>query len=109
LTRDRDELNARIANAVAARLTGGGIEEVRAARDLASHTARQILGWREITALLENVIDGATCAELVTIATRQYAKRQLTWCRAKSTFPVENVSLVTPDFLERIARQLGLP
>lgn len=109
LTRDRDELNARIATAVEARLAGGGIEEVRAARDLASHTARQILGWREITALLENMIDGATCAELVTIATRQYAKRQLTWFRAKSTFPVENLSPVTPDFLDRIARQLGLP
>ena len=109
LTRARDELNARIATAVAARLTGGGIEEVRAARDLASHTARQILGWREITALLEHKIDRATCAELVTIATRQYAKRQLTWFRAKSTFLVENLSPVTPDFLDRIARQLGLP
>lgn len=109
LTRDRDELNARIATAVAARLTGGSIEEVRAARELAGRTARQILGWREITAMLENKIDGATCAELVTVATRQYAKRQLTWFRAKSTFPVENLSPVTPDFLDRIARQWGLP
>ena len=109
LTRDRDELNARIATAVAARLAGGGIEEVRAARELAGRTARQILGWREIIALLEDKIDRATCAELVTIATRQYAKRQLTWFRAKSTFPVENLSPVTPDTLDRIARQLGLP
>ena len=109
LTRDRDELNARIATAVAARLAGGGIEEVRVAHDVAGRTAGQILGWREITALLENKIDRATCAELVTIATRQYAKRQLTWFRAKSTFPEENLSHVTPGFLDRIARQFGLP
>lgn len=109
LTRDRDELKARIALAVATRLAGGGIEEVRAARDLAGRTARQILGWREISALLEQKIDLATCAELVTTATRQYAKRQLTWFRAKSTFPLENLSPVTPDTLDRIARRLGLP
>ena len=60
-------------------------------------------------ALLERKIDRATCVELVTIATRQYAKRQLTWFRAKSTFPVENLSPVTPDTMDRIARQLGLP
>jgi len=109
LTRDRNDLHNRIAIAVEARLAGGAIEEVRTARDLAGRTARQILGWREITALLENKIEHATCVELVTIATRQYAKRQLTWFRAKSTFPLENLSHVTPEFLDRIARQLGLP
>ena len=108
LTRDRDDLNARIAAAVEARLAGGAIEEVRAARTVAGGTARQILGWREITALLDGEIDRDTCAELVTTATRQYAKRQLTWFRAKSTFPSENLSTVTPDHLDRIARALGL-
>ena len=108
LTRDRDDLNARIAAAVEARLAAGAIDEVRAARTTAGGTARQILGWREITALLDGEIDRATCAELVTTATRQYAKRQLTWFRAKSTFPGGNLSTVTSDFLDRIARQLGL-
>ena len=108
LTRDRDDLNARIAVSVEARLAGGAIDEVRAARDLAGGTARQILGWREITAFLDGTIDRATCAELVTTATRQYAKRQLTWFRAKSTFASENLTAVTPDSLDRLARQLGL-
>ena len=108
LTRDRDDLNTRIAAAVEARLAGGAIDEVRAARAAAGGTARQILGWREITALLDGEIDHATCAELVTTATRQYAKRQLTWFRAKSTFPSENLSIVTPDYFDRLARQLGL-
>jgi len=108
LTRDREDLNARIAAAVEARLSGGAIEEVRAARELAGATARQILGWKEITALLDGTLDRTTCAELVTNATRQYAKRQLTWFRAKSTFPAENLSTVTSDHLDRIARCLGL-
>ena len=108
LLRDRDELNARIATAVEARLAGGAMDEVRAARDRAGSTARQILGWKEITSLLDGEIDRATCAELVTAATRQYAKRQLTWFRAKSTFPSENLSTVTSDHLDRIAHRLGL-
>jgi tRNA dimethylallyltransferase len=108
LTRDRDDLNARIAAAVEARLAGGAVDEVRAARKTAGGTARQILGWREITALLDGELDRATCTERLTIATRQYAKRQLTWFRAKSTFPQENLSTVTPDHLDRIARALGL-
>ena len=108
LIRDREDLNARIAAAVEARLAGGAIEEVRAARDKAGGTARQILGWKEITALLDGEINRPACAELVTTATRQYAKRQLTWFRAKSTFPSENLTPVTSDPLDRIARRLGL-
>lgn len=108
LVRDRDDLHARIAGAVAARLSGGAIDEVRATRAMASDTARQILGWREITACLDGALTTAACGEQLTAATRRYAKRQLTWFRAKSTFPTENLSHVTPDFLDRIARQLGL-
>ena len=108
LTRDREDLNTRIAAAVEARLAGGAIDEVRAVRAMAGGTARQILGLHAITALLDGAIDRTTCVELVTTATRQYAKRQLTWFRAKSTFPSENLSTVTPDHLDRIARALGL-
>jgi len=108
LTRDREDLNTRIAAAVKERLAGGAIDEVGAVRDAAGGTARQILGWREIGALLDGEIDRATCAERLTTATRQYAKRQLTWFRGKSTLPEENISHVTPDTFDRIARQLGL-
>jgi tRNA dimethylallyltransferase len=108
LTRDREDLHVRIAAAVEARLAGGAIDEVRAARATAGGTARQILGWKEITALLEGEIDRETCVQLVTTATRQYAKRQLTWFRTKSNLPQENLSTVTPDYLDRLARRLGL-
>jgi tRNA dimethylallyltransferase len=108
LTRDRDDLHARIATAVAARLAHGAIDEVRAVRELAGGTARQILGWKEITALLEGEIDRADCTARLTMATRHYAKRQLTWFRTKSTFPFENLTTVTPDLLDRLARPPGL-
>ena len=62
----------------------------------------------EITALLDGTVDRAACAGLLTIATRQYAKRQLTWFRSKSTFPPEDLTDVTSDHLDRIARRLGL-
>lgn len=108
LSRDRDELRARIAEAVEARLAAGAIEEVSSTRDSVGTTARQILGWREISDLLDDKINRGACIELVTSATRQYAKRQLTWFRAKSTFPLESLSTATSDHLDRLARLLGL-
>ena len=109
LTRDRDDLQARISAAVDARLSGGAIDEVRAARTVAGGTARQILGWREITAFLDGKTLPDECRDNLAAATRQYAKRQLTWFRGKSTFPLLNLSDVTPDLLDRTARALGLP
>jgi tRNA dimethylallyltransferase len=108
LVREREDLRARIDLAVAARLSGGAIEEVRMVRERASATARQILGWREITAYLDGAISLNACREKLTVATRQYAKRQLTWFRGKCTFPEENLTDVTPASFDRIARLLGL-
>jgi len=108
LVRGRSDLATRIAEAVAARLRGGAIDEVRTARATASPTARQILGWREITACLDGDITENKCREDITLATRRYAKRQLTWFRGRSTFAAESISSVTPETLDRIARQLGL-
>lgn len=107
-TRDREELHSRIETAVASRLVGGGLEEVRAARSTASTTARQILGWREISAYFEGTMTLDECRERLTASTRQYAKRQLTWFRGKSTFPTENLTNVTPRHLDFLARQLGV-
>lgn len=107
--RNRDDLHARIDAAVASRLSGGAIDEVRLARGAAGGTARQIIGWREITALLDGKILPDECRDNLASATRQYAKRQLTWFRGKCNFPSINLSSVTPDLLDRTARELGLP
>lgn len=108
LVREREDLRDRMAGAVAARLSGGAIDEVRAVRERASATARQILGWREITAHLNGGISREACREKLTVTTRQYAKRQLTWFRGKCTFPEVNLTDVTSASLDRIARLLGL-
>lgn len=108
LTRDRDDLHRRIADAVSSRLQNGAIEEVASARSIAGATARQILGWREITGYLDATLTLDECREKLIVATRQYAKRQLTWFRGKSTFPFINISTVTPDILDRTSRELGL-
>ena len=108
LSRSREDMSARIDAAVRRRLQQGAIEEVRATRGTAGGTARQILGWREITAFLDGEISMDQCREKLISATRQYAKRQLTWFRSKSTFPQEDISEVTPDTLDRLARQTGL-
>jgi tRNA dimethylallyltransferase len=98
----------RIAHAVAERLARGAVEEVKSFRETAGGTARQILGWREITAMLDGRISRDDCREQLTVATRQYAKRQLTWFRGKSTLPEENISEVTSDTADRIALLSGL-
>jgi len=78
IQRTRPELQARIARRSRMMLDGGAIEEV-AALGHASATCDKAIGVKEIRALLAGEIDRATCEELLTISTRQYAKRQETW------------------------------
>lgn len=107
-TRDREDLHARLETAVAKRLAEGALEEISAARKIAGATARQILGWREITAYLDGMISLEECRERLTAATRQYARRQLTWFRGKSTFPFENLTEMTREQENNIAHKLAL-
>ncbi|MDQ3935604.1 MAG: tRNA dimethylallyltransferase, partial [Actinomycetota bacterium] len=73
LTRERDELYARIDARVDAMVAAGAAEEVRRVDAAgASHTARKALGFEE---LLRGDV------EAMKRRTRNYAKRQLTWMR----------------------------
>ncbi|MEO1722176.1 MAG: tRNA dimethylallyltransferase, partial [Pseudomonadota bacterium] len=77
-------LDARIADRFAGMMTGGAVEEVRAAR--ASGADPTLPGMKAIgVAEISNFLDGtATRDETVaagTLATRRYAKRQRTWFR----------------------------
>lgn len=107
-TRVREDLHARIAAAVAGRLSGGALGEVRSLRGVSGKTALQILGWREINAHLDGDVTLEECRERLVAATRRYARRQLTWFRSKSTFPVLNLTDATPADLDQTARRLGL-
>lgn len=81
---DRAWLGERIALRFATMLEKGAVEEVKAllALGLSSDLpAMRAIGVGEIARMLAGTITPAQAAELSTIATRQYAKRQMTWFR----------------------------
>lgn len=97
LTRDRDELRARIEANVESMLAGGAVEEVRRAAH-AGAGSRRAIGFREIVDLLAGRISESECREAIATATWQYAKRQLTWCRTQFDFPSLDLSAFSsPD------------
>ncbi|MDP5216117.1 tRNA (adenosine(37)-N6)-dimethylallyltransferase MiaA [Ruegeria sp. 2205SS24-7] len=82
---DRDWLLDRIARRFDAMLAGGALEEVAAMRDRYDATlpSCKAIGVPELIAYLDGEIDLETARERATIATRQFAKRQRTWFRAR--------------------------
>jgi tRNA dimethylallyltransferase len=104
--RDRGWLHARIGERFAAMLAAGFVAEVRALRARADlHTAlpsMRAVGYRQAWAALDDG-DLAALAPSATAATRQLAKRQLTWLRA---MPWRQV--VACDDADAIARVVAL-
>jgi tRNA dimethylallyltransferase len=90
LSRPRPDLHLRIDRRVRWMLENGAIEEVASAGEL-SMTARQMMGISEISRFLSEEISFQECVQLIQAATRQYAKRQITWFNARlfRTFPAE--------------------
>lgn len=80
LIRDRENLHHRIALRTQRMLSEGAVEEVAALAGVLGNWEKAI-GVKEIRRLLSGEISRAECAELITAATRQYAKRQETWFR----------------------------
>ncbi len=87
LTRDRAELDARIGENVKAMFRDGVVGEVRDLTKVGPTAARAI-GLREIQALLRGELTEPQCIDAITLATRRYAKRQLTWFRNQFHFQV---------------------
>jgi tRNA dimethylallyltransferase len=82
---DRDWLNRRIETRIDAMLAGGALDEVaamRAAYDPVLPAFRAI-GVPELMAHLAGRIDRDTARTRMIVATRQFAKRQRTWLRAR--------------------------
>jgi tRNA dimethylallyltransferase len=94
VTRERDDLHARIAARTEAMLEAGVIAviaEVAATGDIGA-TASQMLGLREIQAHIAGRMGRAECIDAIALATRQYAKRQLTWFRRESGYTWVNLT-----------------
>jgi tRNA dimethylallyltransferase len=85
--RDRARLHARIALRFDAMLADGFLDEVRALRqrcDLDPDLpALRAVGYRQAWEHLEGATDAPTFRERAIFATRQLAKRQITWLRAE--------------------------
>ena len=109
---DRAWLHQRIAERFDAMLAQGVVEEVRRLRargDLhADLPAMRCVGYRQVWALLDESHDAPTPAQLAVLrdrgifATRQLAKRQLTWLRAMPERTV--VAADAPDALDQVLR-----
>lgn len=84
---DRAALHARIAERMDAMLAHGFLDEVRALRargDLSADLpSMRAVGYRQAWQHLEGQFDAAQLRDRAIFATRQLAKRQLTWLRAE--------------------------
>ena len=81
---DRAVLNARIDARFEAMVDGGALDEVRALRALGPDPrlpAMKAIGVRELGAVLDGAMRRAEATARAKTATRQYAKRQVTWFR----------------------------
>jgi tRNA dimethylallyltransferase len=78
-------LNARIAGRLGAMLDAGALDEVRANMPhlAAGRPSAKAIGASELAAHLRGDIPLTAAQEAATIATRQFAKRQRTWFRAR--------------------------
>ncbi len=108
LWREREDLHARINARVEAMFAEGVVEEVREIGAV-SRTAEQTLGLRQIRELLAGRISEEKCIASIQQATRQYAKRQLTWFRHQTNFEPLNLSLTgSTEAIELIVRKARL-
>lgn len=93
---DRAVLANRISRRFDAMMAGGAVEEVRALAALAPDPALPVMkaiGVRELMAVDRGEITMQDATERAKIATRQYAKRQMTWFRNQFGPEWERMSL----------------
>jgi len=105
---DRAELHRRIELRLEGMLKSGLIEELRALRQRhqlsADMPSMRCVGYRQAWALLEGEYGKAEMRERAVAATRQLAKRQLTWLR--SLKELEPLDAGDPLLAERVARRI---
>lgn len=112
---DRGWLHARLAERFHAMMAAGFLDEVRGLRgrgDLsAGHASMRAVGYRQLWAHLEGECGLAEATERGIFATRQLAKRQLTWMRSEPVARIldpQNGELSWIRDVQRELRELGL-
>jgi tRNA dimethylallyltransferase len=105
---DRGQLHAAIARRFDAMLDAGLIDEVRDLRNRHALHARmpsmRAVGYRQVFDYLDGRADRAALRERGIAATRQLAKRQLTWMRSMADAPAE---CFAPDVVERAVERVA--
>lgn len=87
LRRERDDLRSRISSRTDAMFTSGALDEVRRLKASGLRpgaTAWQALGVRQIDDLLHETCSESDARASLATATRQFAKRQMTWFRRET-------------------------
>jgi tRNA dimethylallyltransferase len=101
---DRARLHATIARRFDAMLATGLVDELRALRArwplAAEMVSMRCVGYRQTWSFLEGRIDAGQLREQGIAATRQLAKRQITWLRAT---PATGFDTEMPDLGQRVA------
>ena len=107
---DRQLLHAQIAARFQQMLADGLLEEVnklyknsRLSADLPSMRA---VGYRQVWRYLSGQLEYEAMVEQAIIATRQYAKRQLTWLRGEPD--LETLAAGDSDVLDRVCQKIDL-
>lgn len=111
IVRDTAELDARIARRAEQMLRDGAIDEVAALEGLTlSTTASKTLGLSQVQEYLQGRLTRSELASAISLATRQYAKRQRTWLRREKWLtPIyAGAGESARQIAEKIARTIGL-
>lgn len=92
--RDREKLYDRINKRVDEMLENGLLNEVKSldCKEFRASTAAQAIGYKEILRYFDGDVSLEEATEEIKKASRNYAKRQLTWFRAN-----ENIEMIYPD------------
>jgi len=106
IPKDRKALHDRIAERFERMLQAGLVEELKALKARyrlhASLPSMRAVGYRQAWAYLAGEIDAASLREKGIAATRQLAKRQLTWLRS-----LREIEIVAPDAARLAAQMAG--
>jgi len=110
LPTERSALHARIAARFSAMLDSGLVNELRALRTRyklhPSLPSMRAVGYRQAWQFLDQEIDATQLREQAVAATRQLAKRQLTWLRSFTNVHQVHIDLTNSNALQALSAQI---
>jgi tRNA dimethylallyltransferase len=101
----REELVKRISLRTNQMIKDGAINEIKKFIKLKikkDHTVNKVIGIDELTKCLKNQISLVEASELISIKTRQYAKRQATWARSRMIDWKKINPIKISDYIKRL-------